>query len=376
MAVDLHDEYRAALALRHSKWLGPRTWRAIAEHFDSLVEAARNCRSWHALGLANKRQADAFAARSWKEEADKEYEAARRNNARIILITEGRFPELLRQIPDPPLYLYYKGDAKLLHNPCVGIVGARKCSSYGLEAAMKIGMELSRYGVTIVSGFASGIDRQVHLAGVSGVGSSIAVLGTGLDVIYPQTNRDVWRTLESKGLILTEYGYGVGPEAGHFPVRNRIISGLSLGVLVAEAAGKSGSLITANHALEQGREVFALPGPVGKPTFTGCHALIRQGGCLVSSAGDIVQELRYVLGPEALTEDISGAGISDIGPDGNPLNEPELKIADALADGERLHIDQLGRLVSLKSGEVSRLLLELELKGLVRQWPGMYYSLV
>ncbi len=376
MSIDLHDEYRAALALRHCKWLGPRTWRGLVEYFGSLVEAAVHCRSWQVLGLANQRQMDAFAARSWKEEANKEYEAAKRNSAQFLLITDDRFPALLREIPDPPLYLYYKGDVCLLRNPSVGVVGARKCSSYGLDAALRISQELSRYGVTVVSGMASGIDRQAHIAGLTGPGASVGVLGTGLDVVYPRTNRDVWEALEAKGLLISEYGYGTGPDACHFPVRNRIISGISLGVLVAEAAGKSGSLITASHALEQGREVFALPGPVGKPTFTGCHALIRQGGCLVSCADDILQELRYLLGPDMFpvkkrmgSQNDHVATVENLGKNGK-------RVADALADGERLHIDQIGRLASLSSGDVSRILVDLEIRGLVRQWPGMYYSLV
>lgn len=373
---ELHDEYRAALALRHSRWLGPRTWRGIIDHFDSLLEAAKQCRSWLALGLASKRQVDAFQTRSWKEEADKEYEAAKRHGASYLLVTDSRYPPLLREIPDPPLYLYYKGDISLLRNPCVGVVGARKCSSYGLEASMKISRELSRYGVTVVSGMASGIDRQAHLSGLTGPGGSIGVLGTGLDVIYPRTNRDIWETLGTKGLLLSEYGYGEGPEASHFPVRNRIISGISYGVLVAEAAGKSGSLITAGHALDQGREVFALPGPVGKPTFTGCHALIRQGGCLVSCADDILQELRYILGPEVLSTSPKEMPDCDQAISSCGLEGTAQRIAKLFSAGERLHIDQVGRMAHLGSGDVSRVLVELEVKGLVRQWPGMYYSLV
>ena len=160
--------------------------------------------------------------------------------------------------------LYVVGDVSLFKNPGVAVVGARECTPMGLEATGRISMQLSKSGITVISGLALGIDRQAHLGGLRGVGSSVAVLGCGLDVDYPQDNRDVRRRLGEKGLVVTEYGPGVRPRPEHFPIRNRLISGLALGVLVAEAAHDSGSLITARLAGEQGREVFALPGPIGQ----------------------------------------------------------------------------------------------------------------
>lgn len=256
----------------------------------------------------------------------------------------------------------------------------------------------------MVSGLAAGIDRQAHQSALAYVGSSIAVLGAGLDVHYPPENEDLRRVLEAKGLVLTEFGPGTRPEARNFPFRNRIISGLSLGVLVAEAAARSGSLITARLAGEQGREVFALPGPLGQPTFAGCHRLIKQGAALVESAEDIIRTLRYqfaaelaqvpsklpgqeasataprpVLRPAAqrLAEAAAAAAPAEPAAQELPANltEDERSLLALLTSDGKLHIDSLIQSLDADSAAVSRRLLVLEMQGLVRQWPGMYYSL-
>ena len=267
---------------------------------------------------------------------------------------------------------------------------------------------------------ALGIDRQAHLGGLKGIGSSIAVLGCGLDVAYPFDNLDVKRALDAKGLVVTEFGPGVEPRGHHFPFRNRLISGLSLGVLVAEAAHNSGSLITARLAGEQGKDVFALPGPIGQPTFTGCHRLIKQGAALVESAGDIVEILRYdftrelegVPDPKPIKteEEISSSesvvkktakkktkrarkkvktenesqpevrpkGIAKKRPsvvqrESIVLNEEEREIMTVLDQTDKMHIDALGRQLDWDSPKVSKVLLMLEMRGAVQQLPGMWY---
>jgi DNA processing protein len=290
--MDLQKEFFACLALRHTPRLGPKVWKPLLLHYESAFEAVRHAASWPAE-LAPRTMARACAAEVWRDKAEEEYRAAGRAGMTVITWFDARFPDALREIEDPPCLLYASGDLSLLKNPGVAVVGARECTALGLDAAGRISSQLSRIGITVISGLALGIDRQAHLGGLSGIGGSIAVLGCGLDVDYPYGNHDVRRALDTRGLVVTEFGPGVTPRAGNFPFRNRIISALSLGVLVAEAAHNSGSLITARLAGEQGREVFALPGPLGQPTFTGCHRLIKQGAALVESAEDIVEILRY-----------------------------------------------------------------------------------
>lgn len=403
----LHDEFRAALALRHTPGLGPRTWKRIAEAFPTLTDAARSAGAWPGLRLTRSAVSEAFLSKAWRKAAEQEYGLVRERGLRYVTWSDPRFPRLLKTIPDPPLYLYYLGDIALMNAPSLALVGSRQCSEYGLKAARSMGEELSRAGITIVSGLALGIDRQAHLAGLSGIGSSVAVLGTGLDRIYPEANADIWEELQTRGLIVTEFSPLTIPEPQNFPVRNRIISGLSLGVLVAEAAEKSGSLITARLALDQGREVFALPGPVTQATYGGCHALIRQGAQLVTSAAEIIAALDREL-RSALNSAVVGEASSEVRGHAPVVMQPAVErnadkhsrvtrnthsrandeqemhsddltpeesgVLCALTAESRTHIDAMARETGLTSSRVSCILLELELKGLVRQWPGMYYS--
>ncbi len=419
-------EFRACLALRHCPGIGPKTWKRLLTHFGSAREACGRATDWTALRLVDARASAAFREGRHRQAARAEYEAARARGLRAVTLAEPVFPETLREIPDPPILLYHAGDISLLRSPAVALVGARQCSRYGFDAAMRLGRELSRAGVAVVSGLAHGIDRQAHLAGLSEVGGSIAVLGTGLDLVYPDTNLDIWKALATHGLILTEFAPGTHPLPANFPIRNRIISGLSLGVAVIEAATRSGSLITARLALEQGREVFALPGPVHLPTFEGCHRLIREGALLVQGGQDILEALAPRLAGYVRRD--SGAGAETAEADGDagralcerpsPARRPlppslppdrvppkkteavapappmpattDMRSADpaaegltdlerlllaAFRDGEKRHLDDLGRELGLASQMVSRALVQLELRGLVRKWPGMYYGL-
>lgn len=418
--MDLQKEFFACLALRHTPRLGPKVWKSLFSHYASAFEAVRQAASWPAE-LAPRTMARACVAEVWRDKAEAEYRAAIRAGMTVITWFDPCFPDALREIEDPPCLLYARGDLSLLRNPGVAVVGARECTALGLDAAGRISSQLSRIGITVISGLAMGIDRQAHLGGLSGIGGSIAVLGCGLDVDYPYDNQDVRRALETRGLVVTEFGPGVTPRAGNFPFRNRIISALSLGVLVAEAAHNSGSLITARLAGEQGREVFALPGPLGQPTFTGCHRLIKQGAALVESAEDIVEILRYdfarelahIPDPEPVAvaegggdaaEPEVGAGRAgrkrgrrsakkaadaDNGPDAGEsrtrkrpgaakrsemtLSEEERQLLAVLDGIDRVHIDTLGRTLGWESSRVSRVLLMLEVGGAVHQLPGMWY---
>ncbi|WP_291499933.1 DNA-processing protein DprA [Desulfocurvus sp.] len=291
MHEDRLSELRACLALRHSPGIGPHTWRGLLEHYGCAREAVADARSWRGLGLVRADAVRPFLARAWEPGAARELERALDLGLRPLAWADPDYPALLRAIPDPPVLLYCRGDLRLLRGPAVAIVGSRKYAPEGMLAASRIGRELSAAGVTVVSGLAWGIDREAHLAGLTGPGSSVAVLGTGLDRVYPSRNVDVFKRLGEQGLLVTEFAPGTGPEAGNFPVRNRIVSGLSLGVVVAQAAARSGSRITARLALEQGREVYVYPGPEGMPDFEGCRALAEEGALPVAGAEAILADL-------------------------------------------------------------------------------------
>lgn len=417
--MNLQKEFFACLALKHTPYLGNRVVRQLFDAYPSAYEAVKDASAWPMRGIESqhmKRIMKNCVTEAWREKAEKEFKDVLTAGMDYITWFDPRFPPLLKQLPDPPVVLYTIGDLSLFQNPGVAVVGARKCTRLGLDAAGRIGTQLSKIGITVISGLALGIDRQAHLGGLQGIGSSIAVLGCGLDVDYPFDNMDVRKRLEANGLVVTEFGPGVGPRAHHFPFRNRIISGLSLGVLVAEAAHNSGSLITARLAGEQGKDVFALPGPIGQPTFTGCHRLIKQGACLVEDAQDIVEVLRYdfaraldgVPDPEPVKSDdqidakesrVKRGGDSDSKKKAAAepevatvpeemtsrkrepaarrmelsLNDEEGAVMSALYEADKLHIDALGRMLEWDSAKVSKVLLMLEMRGAVQQLPGMWY---
>jgi len=405
--MDLNKEFFACLALKHTPRLGPKVWRELFGHYPSAFDAVQDAKSWHGLGLSGRKVAEVCASEAWRADAEEEFRAARQASMDVVTWFDPRFPGNLKEIPDPPAMLYVQGDVTLFKNPGVAVVGARECTRLGLETAGRVSAQLSKIGITVVSGLALGIDRQAHMGGLSGIGSSIAVLGCGLDIDYPTGNFDVRAELNRSGLVVTEFGPGVHPRGGHFPVRNRIISGLSLGVLVAEAAHNSGSLITARLAGEQGRDVFAVPGPIGQPTFTGCHRLIKQGAALVESASDIVEILRYDFARElenvpdpspARDEEgvdqgrakvkkgrksaAKGAGSGEkparkrsplVDREGMSLTGDELKVLAVLDSADKVHIDGLGRELGWAPAAISRVLLMLEMRGAVKQLPGMWY---
>ena len=371
------DELFACLAFVKARGIGPVTWQKIFNRYGSPALALENSRYWHGEGLVRKNQTEALQSGSWEKEVRQELEVISRKNLRVILWTDPEYPEGLKQISGPPAMMYCIGDASLLKNPGLAVVGSRQCSSYGLRMAGLICGEISAAGMTIVSGFAYGIDRQAHIASVDNPGGTIAVLGTGIDLVYPAVNRELWMKIAEKGLILTEFCPGTPPDPGNFPYRNRIISGLALGVLVVQSAKKSGSMITARLALDQNREVFAVPGAVNMENYDGCNLLIKEGAHLVQNADDILE----VLGPmvQAMSHRGGGSGDDHETASGSDrfqgLNPEERQLAGELDGRDQVHIDDLTKKLGWSSQEVSRTLVLLEIKGLVRKSPGMYYSL-
>lgn len=284
----------------------------------------------------------------------------------IITIKDVNYPKRLKEIYDPPPILYIRGSLKEDDELAISIVGSRKTNPYGRWITEKISRELARHGITIVSGMARGIDAIAHMGAISEGGRTIAVLGCGIDVVYPSENRALFNEIIDHGAIISEFPMKSLPEGGHFPRRNRIISGLSLGVVVVQANQGSGSLITANYALEQGREVFAIPGNVGAEGSRGTNQLIKQGARLVESSEDILEEIL----PQWKRE--KGEDREEKRPKID-LAEDE-RIIYELLDENPLDIDTIIRESRFDAGKVSSLLLDLELRGLISQWPGKCFS--
>jgi DNA processing protein len=291
--------------------------------------------------------------------------AAQENN-HVITLADTSYPQALLSIADPATLLYAKGNSALLNKPAIAIVGSRNASAQGMLNADRFAQNLSDAGLTVVSGLALGIDTGAHTGALqsakaankaANIGSSIAVVGTGLDIVYPAANRALAHQLADVGCIISEYPLGTPAIAHNFPRRNRIISGLSLGVLVVEAAAQSGSLITARSALEQGREVFAIPGSIHSPLAKGCHQLIRQGAKLVESAQDILEELRW-------DNPLLQASLGNATPiAASNLSDPKLQSLLENMGHDALSVDQLVARSGLPVASVQAALLHLEMQG-------------
>lgn len=297
---------------------------------------------------------------------EKELYLLKEVGGKIVTLKDSAYPKRLRDIYDPPPLLYVRGELKEEDEFAISIVGSRKTSPYGRGMTERMSQELARHGITIVSGMARGIDSLAHWGALSGGGRTIAVLGCGVDVIYPSENRNLFTKIMDHGAVLSEFPMGSPPEGGHFPKRNRIISGLSIGVLVVQASAESGSLITAGFALEQGREVFAVPGNVGAEGSRGTHQLIKEGAKLVESSEDILEEIL----PQWRRERETTQKVE--GPERDLTGEERI-LYERLGETPS-HIDVLIRESPFDPGKVSSLLLNLELKGLVSQWPGKCFS--
>ena len=304
----------------------------------------------------------------------------------ILCPEDAAYPEALKELPDYPPVLFLSGNINLLNTPQLAIVGSRRPSLQGKTLAEKMARELSLMGLTITSGLAMGIDAAAHYGALAGSRASIAIIGTGLDRVYPAENRLLSRQLTTLGLLISEFPLGTTPHAGNFPKRNRIISGLSLGVLVVEAAEKSGSLITARLALEQGREVFAVPGSVSNPQAKGCHKLIREGAVLVDEAKQVIEELktpleRWITSP-ALSKSQSGSESSaqathqtSYVPIDKKVTCPNQRIILEALGSEVWHIDELLMQISMSQETMTTALTLLELNNIIVLTPHGYQRL-
>ncbi len=359
------------LALTLVPGIGARTFHRLLERFGSpeRVFTARRNLLEEIPGL-KKVTIDAITSSEAKITAEKEMNRLRSLGISVIQWGTEKYPEYLANISDPPPLLYVRGTLLPEDERAVAVVGSRQASAYGLGACKKICRELAWQGWTVVSGMARGIDSAAHKGALAGGGRTLAVLGSGLDVVYPTENQKLSQQIACSGAIISEFPLSTPPEPGNFPVRNRIISGLSLGVVVVEATARSGSLITARMALEQGRQVFAVPGPIDRLGVEGPHRLIKEGTKLVERAEDIVEELLPMVSGKSLvvTQDRKTS------PFGDPvdLSEKEQQLWDLLGM-DPLHIDVISRQLDLSVAEAAELLLRLEIKGLVKKLPGTLF---
>jgi len=359
--VPAQEETLCWLALEAVPGLGPDAVRRLLDAFGHPCAILAATRAQLAP-LVGERLADALRRPVAPEQHKPTLDWLTQPGNHLIPLTHPDYPKRLLSLPDPPPWLYVKGERALLQRPMLAIVGSRNATPQGRRDAAAFAQALAAAGLVIVSGLALGIDTAAHEGALAG-GTSVAVVGTGLDRVYPARNRDLAHRLAAHGAIVSEFALGTPPRPGQFPRRNRIISGLSLGVLVVEAALDSGSLITARLAAEQGREVFALPGSIHSPLSKGCHRLIREGAKLVECVEDILEELRWQW-HTAL-----------------PLPDPAGRAGQAAVDAllelmgpDPVALDTLVNLSGLTVDTLSAMLLSLELEGRIATLPGGRYQ--
>jgi DNA processing protein len=313
--------------------------------------------------LAAVRQSAAFAQECERLEADW---------AQLITFADAAYPDLLRWLPDPPPVLYVRGEMLREDRLAIAVVGSRRPSRYGQLMARRFGAELTEYGFTVVSGLARGIDSLAHQGALQAGGRTVAVLGCGVNRVYPAEHRRLYEDICSQGAVVSEFAFDTKPDRWNFPRRNRIISGLSLGVLVVEASDRSGSLHTAHHAVEQGREVFAVPGRIDVESSRGTHRLIQGGAKLVTGIGDILDELPEAVRASALQQHASAQAATAEAP--TPDLSPQESRVLGLLGAEESHIEAVIHASQLPAHVVASILATLELRGVVRQFPGKFFA--
>ncbi|MDP9361843.1 MAG: DNA-processing protein DprA [Acidobacteriota bacterium] len=334
--------------------LSPARIRLLLQTFDPL---ATICNASDAMLRQLLSIGAADPVDPWRNDELRKQVDALRDSA--VTLADDDYPLLLRQLVDPPLALFYRGNLALAQTPSVAMVGSRRASAYALSVAAHLARELVSAGVAVVSGLARGVDAASHQATLDASGDTIAVLGTGIDIVYPRSHRRLFQNIAERGLILTEFPPGTPPFRYNFPVRNRIISGITLGTVIIEATGRSGSLITARTAAEQNREVFAVPGPIFSPGSEGTHRLIQYGAKLVHETNDILDEL-----PGKLRVPATAPALPD-----SPLRE----VLDVFRREQGTHIDAVAETLGRSVAALSEPVLQLELGGWLKALPGGRY---
>ena len=368
------DDVQFWLALTRIEGLGVRGAHKLIEHLGSPRAAyMASLTQLESCGIPAP-VAQAIFAQVGLKEAEKELEAAAKVQCQLLTFACADYPPLLKQMPDSPLVLYVRGDAKVLSQHAVAIVGTRRPTAYGSQVAHRLAHDLAERQLVIVSGMARGVDSAAHHGALEANGKTVAVFGSGADVIYPRENRRLAEKIMEAGAVVSEFPLGTAPTPENFPIRNRIISGLSLGVMVVEAAEYSGSLITARLALEQNREVFAVPGNVTSAQSFGPNHLIKQGAKLVDQWVDVVEEfplhIRMQLLPpvEGSEGQLATSGTASLFEES--LTPDQKMVFEVLRVDEASFVDAIFELVALPPARILQALLELEMNGLIRQLPG------
>jgi DNA processing protein len=363
------DAREAMVALNLIDGIGPVRARLLLEHFAEpaaiLQASAAQLQRVNGIGPET-----AAAIAGWEKNIDLkgELERIQQYGCHVVIPSDATYPELLKQIYDPPIVLYVKGELSAKDKNAVAVVGSRMTTHYGVETARKLAFQLAYIGVTVVSGGARGIDTAAHQGALHSKGRTIAVLGTGINIIFPAENRELFERIAAQGAVVTQFPFNRKADKQSFPIRNRLVAGMTLGTVVVEANLTSGALITARMAADNGRQVFAVPGRIDSPRSKGCHELIKNGAKLCEGAEDILCEFEYLFPannrPSLLKESPNLPALS--------ISENETAVYD-LVDKEEVAIDDLIRRSGLPASAVSVALLGLEMKRLIRQLPGKVF---
>src|SRR5437762_2389005 len=363
-------EHREALvALNLVEHVGPVRVRQLLEHFGDAPAILRASKG-QLLQVRGIGDETAQAIANWEKTIDLAAELKRIADfgCRIVTQADPEYPELLRQIYDPPIVLYVKGELLPKDKNAVAMVGSRMTTHYGIETARKLAYQLAYVGVTVVSGGARGIDSAAHQGALTTKGRTVVVLGTGINLVFPPENAELFERIAANGAVITQFAFNRPADKQTFPIRNRIVAGMTLGTVVVEANLTSGSLITANFAVEYGRHVLAVPGRIDSPRSKGCHELIKKGAKLCESAEDILSEFEYLF---PATNRLPGPNETGVLP-AIELSDSEQKVFDTL-DHEEIAMDEIIRKSGLPCSAVSVALLSLEMKRLIRQLPGKLF---
>jgi DNA processing protein len=363
------DSREAFVALNMIDHVGPVRVRQLLEHFGDPVSILKASRQQllrvHGIG---EDTADAISSWERNVQLDQELKRIEQFGCQVITQEDEKYPELLRQIYDPPLVLYVKGDVTGKDKNGVAMVGSRQTTHYGIEVARKLGYQLAYIGVTVVSGGARGIDTAAHQGALSANGRTICVLGTGINIVFPPENVELFERIAANGAVVSQYPFNRKADKQSFAIRNRIVAGMTLGTVVVEANLTSGALITANFATEYGRQIFAVPGRIDSPRSKGCHELIKKGAKLCEGAEDILSEFEYLFPATNRPPSAAETGVLPA----LTLSANEQMVYDVL-DGEPTPMDDVIRRSGLPSSAVSVALLSLEMKRAVRQVPGKLF---
>jgi len=364
------DSREAHIALNLIEGVGPVRVRQLLEHFGdapAILTASRSqLRQVRGIG-----DDTAAAIVDWERTVDLPGELKRIGDfgCRVVIQSDPEYPASLREIYDPPIVLYAKGALTAKDKNAVAMVGSRQTTHYGIETARKLAYQLAYVGVTVVSGGARGIDTAAHQGALAAKGRTVCVLGTGLNIVFPPENKDLFDRIAEHGAVMTQFPFNRNGDKQSFAIRNRIVAGMTLGTVVVEADLHSGALITANFATEYGRHVFAVPGRIDSPRSKGCHELIKKGAKLCEGAEDILSEFEYLFPASNRPPSVGETGVLPA----LELSENEQKVFDALRTNDETSIDEVIRRSGLPSSAVSVALLSLEMKRVVKQLPGKLF---